>query len=134
MPEIQPTPRILVVEDHLITAELVETWLRIEGMYPVKSNNAREALALLAKQTFDAVVLDIMMPDVDGYEVLRQIRSTPATVTLPVILLTAKPTPTDVEKGMLMGANYYMTKPFSGHDLVSKIRLCLESRSQPSAP
>jgi two-component system OmpR family response regulator len=134
MPEVHPTPRILIVEDHLITAELVETWLRIEGMYPVKSNSAREALALLAKQSFDAVVLDIMMPDVDGYEVLRQIRSTPETVALPVILLTAKPTPADVEKGMLMGANHYMTKPFSGHDLVTKIRSCLEPRFQPPAP
>src|SRR5437879_12920577 len=69
-----------------------------------------------------------MMPDVDGYEVLRHIRSQPATRNLPVIFLTAKSTPADVEKGLAMGANYYITKPFSGLDLVRKVRICLEER------
>jgi CheY-like chemotaxis protein len=69
-----------------------------------------------------------MMPEVDGYEVLRQIRSRPATRQLPVIFLTAKSTPADIEKGLAMGANYYITKPFSGLDLVRKVRVCLEER------
>src|SRR6266850_989574 len=69
-----------------------------------------------------------IMPEVDGYEVLRQIRAQPATRTLPVIFLTAKSTPADIEKGLAMGANYYITKPFSGLDLVRKVRICLEER------
>jgi len=135
MSDAAAKPRILLVEDHPITAELVETWLRIEGLDPVKCLGPREALARLARETFDAVVLDIMMPDVDGYEVLRRIRSTPATETLPVIFLTAKPTPDDIQKGLMLGANHYVTKPFSGVDLVSKIRLCLEERkaAEPAA-
>jgi DNA-binding response OmpR family regulator len=127
-------PRILVVEDHPLISELVETRLRIEGMDPVRCPGGREALALLGKDTFDAVILDIMMPDVDGYEVLRQIRSAPATATLPVIFLTAKSTPADIEKGLAMGANYYITKPFSGLDLVRKLRLCLDERKPGGTP
>ncbi len=119
-------PRILIVEDNSLIAELVETRLRIEGMQPTKCPGGREALDLLGRETFDAVILDIMMPDVDGYQVLRHIRSTPATLTLPVIFLTAKSTPDDIEKGLALGANAYIAKPFSGLDLVRKIRLCLE--------
>lgn len=121
-------PRILIVEDHPIIAELVETRLRIEGMQPIKCPGGREALELLAAESFDAVILDIMMPEVDGYEVLKHIRAGQTTAKLPVIFLTAKSTPGDVEKGLALGANYYLTKPFSGLDLVRKVRLCLEEQ------
>ena len=126
-------PRILIVEDHPIIAELVETRLRIEGMEPIKCPGGREALEILGSQPLDAVILDIMMPDVDGYEVLRQIRARPATRDLPVIFLTAKSTPADIEKGLAMGANYYITKPFSGLDLVRKVRVCLEEHKAAAA-
>ena len=127
-------PRILIVEDHPLIAELIETRLRIEGAQPVKAPGGREALALLETEQFDTVILDIMMPDVDGYEVLRQIRSAPRTATLPVIFLTAKSTPSDIEKGLALGANFYITKPFSGLDLVRKVRQCLELRKSGTAP
>ena len=128
MAESEQKPRILIVEDHPIIAELVETRLRIEGMEPIKCAGGREALDLIGTRPLDAVILDIMMPDVDGYEVLRYIRSQPATRGLPVIFLTARSTPADIEKGLAMGANYYITKPFSGLDLVRKVRICLEER------
>jgi DNA-binding response OmpR family regulator len=128
MVDSERKPRILIVEDHPIIAELVETRLRIEGMDPVKCSGGREALEMIGKEPLDAVILDIMMPEVDGYEVLRHIRAHPATRQLPVIFLTAKSTPADIEKGLAMGANYYITKPFSGLDLVRKVRVCLEER------
>src|SRR5882724_3233146 len=136
MAESEQKPRILIVEDHPIIAELVETRLRIEGMDPIKCPGGREALEIIGTQPLDAVILDIMMPDVDGYEVLRHIRSQPATRRLPVIFLTARSTPADIEKGLAMGANYYITKPFSGLDLVRKVRICLEERraAAPSRP
>jgi two-component system, OmpR family, alkaline phosphatase synthesis response regulator PhoP len=127
-------PRILVVEDHPLIAELVETRLRIEGMQALKCTSGREALAVIAREALDVVILDIMMPDVDGYEVLHHIRSLASTATLPVIFLTAKSTPADIEKGLAMGANYYITKPFSGLDLVRKVRLCLGEHSAPAEP
>src|SRR5439155_25190368 len=128
MAESEQKPRILIVEDHPIIAELVETRLRIEGMEPIKCAGGREALDIIGTRPLDAVILDIMMPDVDGYEVLRYIRSQPGTRSLPVIFLTARSTPADIEKGLAMGANYYITKPFSGLDLVRKVRICLEER------
>ncbi|HXJ35733.1 MAG TPA: response regulator [Candidatus Eisenbacteria bacterium] len=131
--EPQTKPRILIVEDHPLIAELIETRLRIEGMSPTKCTGGREALGALSTEQFDAVILDIMMPDVDGYEVLRSIRSTPATASLPVIFLTAKSAPADIEKGLALGANHYITKPFSGQDLMRKLRLCLAGRKQSSA-
>jgi DNA-binding response OmpR family regulator len=127
-------PHILIVEDHPLIAELVETRLRIEGMQAIKCTSGREALDVVGRETLDVVILDIMMPDVDGYEVLRHIRSKPATATLPVIFLTAKSTPADIEKGLAMGANYYITKPFSGLDLVRKVRLCLGPETAPAEP
>jgi DNA-binding response OmpR family regulator len=126
MAELEKKSRILIVEDHPLIAELVETRLRIEGMQPVKAPGGREAIALIESQPFDCVILDIMMPDVDGYEVLRHIRSSAATASLPVIFLTAKATPADIEKGLALGASHYITKPFSGVDLVRKVRTCLE--------
>ena len=126
-------PRILIVEDHPLIAELVETRLRIEGMQPVKCPGGREALSLVGTEPFDLVILDIMMPDVDGYEVLRHIRATSSTATLPVIFLTAKSTPADIEKGLSLGANHYITKPFSGQDLMRKVRLCLDELKAASA-
>jgi len=90
------------VEDHPIIAELVETRLRIEGMEPIKCAGGREALDIIGTRPLDAVILDIMMPDVDGYEVLRYIRSQPGTRSLPVIFLTARSTPADIEKGLAM--------------------------------
>ena len=130
--ESENKPRILIVEDHPLIAELVETRLRIEGMHPIKCPGGREALVVLMQERLDAVICDIMMP-VDGYEVLRHIRSNPATKTLPVIFLTAKSTPADIEKGLALGANHYITKPFSGLDLVNKVRLCLEERQAGTA-
>jgi len=109
-------PRILIVEDHPLIAELVETRLRIEGMQAIKCTSGREAL------------------EVVGRELLRHIRSRSTTATLPVIFLTAKSTPADIEKGLAMGANYYITKPFSGLDLVRKVRLCLGEHAVSSQP
>ena len=121
-------PRVLVVEDHPMIAELVETRLRIEGMRPTKCLGGREALQVLAHADFDLVILDIMMPEVDGYEVLRFLKSAERTRHVPVIFLTAKSADADISKGLALGADYYVTKPFSGADLVSKVKALLDRR------
>jgi DNA-binding response OmpR family regulator len=121
-------PRILVVEDHPQIADIVQARLRLDGMEPVLCASGAQAKTLVAAEAFDAVVLDVMMPVVDGYEVLRHIRSTPATADLPVVLLTAKARPEDVELGLAMGADAYVTKPFGPFDLVRTLRGCLGRR------
>src|SRR6476661_1529323 len=96
--------RVLVVEDHPMIAELVETRLRIEGMRPTKCLGGREAIQVLAHADFDLVILDIMMPEVDGYEVFKVLKSQERTAHVPVIFLTAKSTQDDIEKGLAIGA------------------------------
>lgn len=118
-------PRILIVEDHPLIAELVETRLRIEGMVPVPCAGGREAVARLAAEPFDAMVLDLMLPDVDGLEVLRHVRATPATARLPVLVLTARAAAADLEQALDAGADQFVTKPFSGQELVRRLRDCL---------
>ena len=120
--------RILIVEDHPTIAELVETQLRLAGMRPTKCLGGREALQVLEHGEFDLVILDIMMPDVDGHEVFRFLKSSSRTRGLPVIFLTAKSSPEDVEHGLALGADYYITKPFSGSDLIRKVKNVLARR------
>src|SRR5207244_7250266 len=88
--ESENKPRILIVEDHPLIAELVETRLRIEGMQAIKCTSGREALEVVDGELLDVVILDIMMPDVDGYEVLRHIRPRSTPPTLPVSFLPTK--------------------------------------------
>lgn len=124
--------RILVVEDHPLIAELIETRLRIEGLRPTKALGGADAIARLDTESFDLVILDIMMPDVDGYQVLAHIRNTDAIKDVPVIFLTARSSPDDVERGLHLGADHYMTKPFSGADLVRRVKILLAERSLPA--
>jgi len=125
--------RILIVEDHPTIAELVETQLGMEGMCPTKCLGGREALQVLEHGSFDLVILDIMMPDVDGYEVFRFLQSSSGTRGIPVIFLTAKSSPEDVEHGLALGADHYITKPFSGSDLMQKVTNVLARRRPPLA-
>jgi len=126
--ETESGPRVLVVEDHPLIAELVETRLRIEGLRATKCLGGREAIERLNKEAFDLVILDIMMPDIDGYQVLAHIRSQEATRNIPVVFLTARASQEDIDKGLLMGANHYITKPFSGAELARTVKLLLQER------
>lgn len=127
-PQSYTGPRILVVEDHPLIAELIETRLRIEGLQPTKALGGQEALDRIDTEPFDLVICDIMMPDIDGYQVLAHIRANEATRALPVIFLTARSSPEDVERGLQLGADHYLTKPFSGAELVRTVKILLEER------
>src|SRR3989442_15520730 len=91
--------RVLIVEDHPMIAEVVETRLRLEGMRPTKCLGGREAIQFLGHADVDLVILDVMMPEVDGFEVFRFMKSQERTQHIPVIFLTAKSTQDDIEKG-----------------------------------
>jgi DNA-binding response OmpR family regulator len=126
--ETESGPRVLIVEDHPLIADLVETRLRIEGLRATKCLGGREAIERVNKEAFDLVILDIMMPDVDGYQVLEHIRSQEATRDIPVVFLTARASQEDIDKGLRMGANHYITKPFSGAELARIVKLLLQER------
>ena len=109
-------------------ADIIRRGLCLESLEPVTCASGALAKALLLRDAFDAVLLDIMMPDVDGYEVLRHIRAAPSLRGLPVVMLTAKVGHEDHEKAKELGADAYVTKPFSSLALATTLRGVLRQR------
>jgi len=110
-------PTILVCDDERHIVRLIQVNLERMGYNVVTAFDGREALEKLETVTPILVMLDIMMPHVDGYEVLRSIRKNPATAKLPVIMLTVQAQEGDDLIGLELGADMYMTKPFNPQDL-----------------
>lgn len=113
--------KILLAEDEKHLADMVAFKLTNSGHRVVLARDGEEALALLGRERPDLAILDIMMPGVDGLEVLRRIRDDPDLRALPVIMLTAKGQERDVLAGLGAGANDYVVKPFSLKELVARI-------------
>ena len=116
--------RILIIEDEEKIARFIELELSHEGYETEKALNGREGLELIEKGGFDLVILDIMLPELSGIEVLRRARR---VTDVPIILLTARDSVTDKVSGLDMGANDYMTKPFAIEELLARIRVILRS-------
>jgi two-component system, OmpR family, response regulator len=115
-------PRILLVDDELSVQKLLTYPLRKEGYDVVPALDGREALDRLREDNFDLVVLDVMMPKMDGFDVCRQIR---ARSTVPIIMLTAKTEEIDKVLGLELGADDYITKPFSVREFRSRVKAVL---------
>lgn len=109
---------ILVVDDDPDIRMVLRTNLEEEGYQVREAEGGAAALDAIAKEPPDLVILDVMMPEVDGYDVLSEIRSRPEFESLPVVLLTARRQESDVWEGWSSGADYYMTKPFKMNELV----------------
>jgi two-component system alkaline phosphatase synthesis response regulator PhoP len=119
------TEKILIIDDDATMVNLLSTILEIDGFDTKKALSGREALQELSNELPDLVLLDIMMPEMDGFEVLAQLRGDPATVKLPIIMLTARTDDKDIFEGWRRGADEYVTKPFDPHELVLTIRKVL---------
>ncbi len=115
--------RILIVEDEEKIARFVELELRHEGYEVVKCGNGRDGLAEAQKGTYDLMLLDVMLPELNGFEVLRRLRR---ESSLPVIMLTARDEVMDKVAGLDGGADDYITKPFAIEELLARIRLVLK--------
>lgn len=118
--------RILVVDDEIYIVHILEFTLTMEGYEVLTAADGEEAMRRLEQDRPDLVVLDIMMPKLDGYEVLRRIRADEEFRQVPVILLSAKGRPIDRETGLEIGADDYIVKPFSPRRLLEKIQDLLE--------
>ncbi len=118
-------PRILLVDDDPKAIKLMGYILHKEGYEVVPALSGKEALELLDRERIDLVILDIMMPEMDGYEVCRRIRANPATAKIPVIMLTAKAMPEDRIAGYEAGADHYITKPVLPAELVATVKALL---------
>ena len=123
-------PRILVVDDEPSILDAVATALRYEGFTVIEATTGREGLSAAQEERPDLIVLDVMLPDVDGFAVARRLRTD--GLAMPVLFLTARDTLDDKREGFGTGADDYVTKPFSLAELVLRVRAILQ-RTRPSA-
>jgi len=115
-------PKILVVDDEPETVELIEFNLKQAGFGVITAADGAEALRTARAQLPDLIVLDLMLPELDGLEVCKLLRRDPATAAIPILMLTAKATEVDRVVGLELGADDYVTKPFSPRELVLRVR------------
>jgi two-component system alkaline phosphatase synthesis response regulator PhoP len=117
--------KILVVDDEIYIVHILDFSLGMEGYEVVTALDGEQALEKMKTERPDLIVLDIMMPKLDGYEVCKTIKSSPDTAHVPVILLSAKGRNVDQKMGFDVGADDYITKPFSPRKLVERINQLL---------
>jgi DNA-binding response OmpR family regulator len=122
--------RILVVDDDPDIVQFVRMNLELEGFEADAAENGRIALDMAKARPPDLVLLDVMMPEMDGLTVLRRLRSSPATANIPVIILTAKALAEDRVKGLDLGADDYITKPFDLDELIARVKTVLRRAQQ----
>lgn len=115
MPESQKT--VIVIEDETDAAEMFAEMMRVSGFRVLKSYSSQPAIGMIANELPDLVILDVMMPDVSGLEVLKYMRREPQLAEIPVIVVSAKSMPGDIKTGLEAGASVYLTKPVGFLDL-----------------
>jgi len=124
-----PKATILVVEDEAEILELVRYNLSREGYKILEAESGEEALRLVRREKPDLVVLDLMLPEIDGLEVCRQMKNEEDTAKIPVVMLTAKGEEADIVAGLELGADDYITKPFSPRVLVARVKAVLRRKA-----
>ena len=112
--------RALVVEDDPVSARLIEQALKAENMVSEAAGCGEDGIELAKLYDFDIIVLDLRLPDIDGYEVVRRLRA--AKVPTPILILSGRSDPTDKVRGLMGGADDYLTKPFNKAELIARIQ------------
>jgi DNA-binding response OmpR family regulator len=118
---------ILIVEDEEDAAELFSEMMRVSGFRVLKTSSSAPALDMMSVQAPDLVILDLMLPEVSGLEILRAMRGDPKLAHIPVVIVSAKGTPTDIRTGMEAGATLYLVKPVGFLDLREAVANALDS-------
>jgi len=129
---VAPGARVLIVDDDPVMRRLTTRALQNDGYVLTEATNGREALEVMRRETPDLVILDFVMPELDGLDVLRALRADPATVSLPVLMLTSQSDEGSTRAGFDAGATDYLTKPFSSPQLSARVRACLTRAPKPS--
>jgi DNA-binding response OmpR family regulator len=120
--------RILLVDDDANTLEILRRWLAKEGYVTDSAHNGEECLEALQRTTYDVVLLDVMMPVMDGMAVCARMREHPLWRTIPVVLLTAKDDMETRTRGMALGVSEYLTKPINKLELFARLRAQVHTR------
>ncbi len=126
--------KILVCDDERHIVRLIQVNLERQGYTVVTAYDGKEGLEKTLAEKPDLVVLDVMMPYMDGFEVLKNLRREPETEAIPVIMLTAKAQDKDVFEGYSYGADMYLTKPFNPIELISFVKRILEGNKEGDGP
>ena len=113
--------RILIADDDPVILRLIQVNLELEGYEVITANNGQEAVDIASAELPNLVILDIMMPRLDGYQACEQLKSADATKEIPVIFLSAKAQQGDIEKGQSFGVAAYLTKPFDPTELLEVV-------------
>jgi len=125
-----PSPTILIVEDDEVTSYMLEFLLQREGYTVTKANDGKEALKLIENsKPFDIVLLDIMIPYINGFELVSHIRAQPAWEKTPVLMLSGKSQEKDIIKALDSGATDYIVKPFQPGEVLARIRKATSASS-----
>ena len=124
-----PEKTVLIVEDEADAAELFAEMMRVSGFRVRKTSYSAPALTMMTEEKPDIVLLDIMMPEISGLDILRQMRQDPALANIPVVVVSAKSMPADIRNGMEAGASTYLTKPVGFLELKEAVERALESQS-----
>ena len=132
MSETEPEARLLVVEDEPNILELLSASLRLAGFVVATATGGLEALQAVQRHRPDLVVLDVMLPDLDGFDVARRLRS--GDTRTPVLFLTARDATEDKVNGLTVGGDDYVTKPFSLEEVIARIRAVLRRTVPWAAP
>ena len=119
------TSRLLVVDDEATVRELLSAALRFAGFHVTSAASAGEAVAAATAEPPDLVLLDVMLPDADGFDILLRMRQHPALKHIPVVMLTGKATRQAVIKGLVAGADGYLTKPYDPEAVLRAVRTTL---------
>jgi DNA-binding response OmpR family regulator len=112
---------VMIIEDEVDAAELFAEMMRVGGFRVLKMLSSIPAISAITREKPDAIILDLMMPDISGLEVLHSMRQEPELVDIPVIVVSAKSMPSDIKTGLEAGASLYLTKPVSFRDLKSAV-------------
>jgi CheY-like chemotaxis protein len=124
--------KILAVDDESDVLLIIKTALMSEGFEVVTASNGPDALALASDHIPDLIILDVMMPEMNGFEVLQHLREGPSTRSVPVIMLTGISDKNKIREALDSGIEYYVVKPFEFHDLMSKVKIVLADRDSNS--
>ncbi len=120
---------VLIIEDEEDAAELFAEMMRVSGFRVLKTPNSAPAISMMIAEKPDVIILDIMMPEISGLDILRQMRRDPELANIPVVVVSAKSMPADIKNGMEAGASTYLTKPVGFLDLKDAVERALGSRA-----
>jgi CheY-like chemotaxis protein len=120
---------VLIIEDEEDAAELFAEMMRVSGFRVLKTSSSTPAISLMTAEKPDVVILDIMMPEISGLDILRQMRREPELANIPVVVVSAKSMPADIKNGMEAGASTYLTKPVGFLDLKEAVERALANQA-----